>query len=153
MAFPFLLCFSFVWLKTDLPREITVSGWEKSHLRKNVFTNPKQKSLPPPLCLSFFFFLYVQLIARSKMREKRDCDYNPPYDVRADKQEKIQRVSCRSLSVAVCFWITTGLAGVVSGISVEANISAKCWMDCECQKARLNESLAAALWQLSVIRN
>lgn len=70
MAFPFLLCFFFVWLKTDLPREIIVSGGEKSHLRKNVFTNPKQQSPSPshppslpPLSRPFFFFLYVHLIA------------------------------------------------------------------------------------------
>ncbi len=122
MAFPFLLCFFFVWLKTDLPREITVSDGEKSHLRKNVFTNPKQQSPSPshppslpPLSRPFFFFLYVHLIAQSRTREKRDWDHNPPRDVRADRQGKTQRVvSSHSLSLAVCFWITTGLAGACS---------------------------------------
>lgn len=153
MAFPFLLCFCFVWLKTDLPREITVSG-EKSHLRKNVFTNPKQQSPSPsisPSLLSPFlsFSSYICSLLLGAEWEKSKIETI----ILLVMLGQIHWVSSRSLSLSVCFWTTTGLTGVVSGISAEANISAKCRMDWECQKARLNESLAAALWQLSVLRN
>lgn len=57
MAFPFLLYSSLLWLKRDLPREITHNhrhtntrtltdcSTETLHLRKNIFTN---KQRPPP---------------------------------------------------------------------------------------------------------